>query len=309
MNPLTYHQGQRTVQDEANTRRLADNLAHWNGPVAEFAGGADLILLASFGAEGALCFGALSGSPPLVEMLSDSCLRLLADDQPSLPSGPTGGLAINLGIARRVRLNGALSVGATGAILDLEEAFTLCRKYMAPSLTLGDVPHTGPLARRALALDDGALADAVREAETIFLASASPDGAPDVAHRGGPAGFVDYDSASGRLTWPEYLGDGVFKSAGNVRATARLTLLVPDFATGDAYELVCEDASYENLRASRHERIDALIQDRSPYPVQGVMESRVVAAYRLTALVHPRERVQAARKVTSLDGVHLQAPQ
>jgi hypothetical protein len=146
-------------------------------------------------------------------------------------------------------------------------------------------------------------------AECVFLASASPEGHPDVAHRGGPPGFVTFDPATGLLSWPELLGDGVFKSAGNIRATGYLTLLVPDFDTGDGIELVCEGASYTNYRASRHERLDPLIEDTMPYPIQGTIAATVVEAFHLRGLVHPRRQIERALKVTSCSPVDVQAPQ
>ena len=69
MPPLKYHLGQLAVQTEASTSLVAEQLAHWVGPVAEFAQGADLILLASADADKILSFTVLSGAAPLVEVL------------------------------------------------------------------------------------------------------------------------------------------------------------------------------------------------------------------------------------------------
>jgi hypothetical protein len=159
-----------------------------------------------------------------------------------------------------------------------------------------------------LHLDDPWLARLLARAETSFLASISPDGGPDVAHRGGPPGFLTLDATNGRLSWPEYVGDGVFKSAGNLGATGAFTLLVPDLETGDGVELV-GDGNYTNLRPERKMRLDALVQHKDPFPVQGVIESRVCAAYRLAGVLSPRQRIDKALKVTSCSTVDEQAPQ
>jgi hypothetical protein len=68
MAALSYHAGQIAVQEEAKTRPVADKLAHWVGPVGEFALGADLFLFATADADGILSFTVLSGDPPLVEV-------------------------------------------------------------------------------------------------------------------------------------------------------------------------------------------------------------------------------------------------
>jgi len=311
MPPLRYHTGQIAVQEEAKTRHVADKLAHWVGPVGEFALGADLLLLATAGTDGILSFMVLSGEPPLVEVAGGSGARLRFP--PSLlPLLQTpvacGGLTISLGQARRARINGQLMPSGGATELAAAETFTLCRKYMAPSLALEERPHLGPVACEPLALDDAWLAGLLAKAETSFLASISPDGGPDVAHRGSPPGFLELDAAARRLTWPEYVGDGVFKSAGNVRATRMMTLLVPDHDSDDGVELVGR-GDYRNIRPERRQRLDALVQHRDPFPIQGVITCEIVRAVRLRQLLHPRQRIEKAIKVTSRSSVDEQAPQ
>jgi len=309
MRPLRYHAGQIAIQDEANTRVLADNLAHWVGPVAEFAAGADLLLFASHAANDHLHFTVLSGGAPMAEAICSSAIAFqLPGDVPILPEGRVGGLAINMERARRVRINGEIRYQAGVPILELEEAFTLCRKYVAAMVALDPTPIAGPASCVSTPADDDGLVAHLASATTMFLASAAPDGAPDVAHRGGPAGFISYDPVKGSITWPEFLGDGVFKSAGNVRATGRCTLLVPDFTTGGAFELLCTAAKYVNHRTSRRERLAPLVQDGRPYPMQGEMTAEVVHVTWLPGLMQPRAAVATRDLVTSRSEVYEQAP-
>jgi hypothetical protein len=307
--PLIYHAGQIAVQEEANTRALADHLAQWVGPVAEFAEQADLFLLTRPGEGGVLRFTILAGPPPMTRVLGPATLGLDIPEGTDLPEGRYGGLAINLSLARRARLNGLLSYGNDGAAFTADETFTLCRKYMAPSIGQGTTVITGPAARAEAPLDSPALQALLARAETSFIASVSPEGGPDVAHRGGPPGFISFDPATGLLTWPELLGDGVFKSAGNVRATGVFTLLVPDIETGEAFELVAERATYVNERTSRKQRLDALVQERDHFPTQGVISATVTSVSHLTGALHPRTRIEKALKYTSCSPVHEQAPQ
>lgn len=322
MAPLTYHAGQRAVQAEAKTSHVADKLAHWIGPVAEFARGADLFVLATANTDGTLGFSALSGAAPLAEVFDPLDGRTRQDDEAERVrlrfraelappvSEPTacGGLVISLASARRARINGQLMPYAATSELVAEETFTLCRKYVAPSLPLADLPHLGPHARKPLPLDDPWLNSVLARAETAFLATISPDGGPDVAHRGGPPGFLAFNAAERRLTWEEFIGDGVFKSAGNIRETAAMTLLVPDLASGDGVELVGR-ATYHNLRTGRNQRQEPLEQHRTAYPVQGIMTCTIDYVLHLHGLMQPREPMGAAIKVTSCSTVDEQAPQ
>ena len=305
--PLQYHTGQLEVQDEANTRKVAANLSRWVGPVTEFATTADLILLASMSREGVLTFTTLSGAAPLVEIAGPGAVRfpLL---RPSQPEAWTGGLTISLEHARRARLNGCLRSADGGAILEAQEAFTNCRKYVVPSLALAADPFVGPGCREDIDLDDPWLVATIASARTAFLASQSPEGRPDISHRGGEAGFLHLDSAERCLTWQEYVGDGMFKSAGNIRATPIATLLVIEIATGDAAEL-SGTARYETLRTMKQARLDALQQHRDSFPVQGAMTLEVTRVRRLRSVIQPRRLLEGAQGVTSSSPIEEQAPQ
>ena len=309
---IVYHAGQIEVQTEANTRRVAGMLADWVGPVGEFARVADLIVLAMPTSDGGLAFTVASGPAPLVRVEGGVAIRLPLGNactiRSSMPT-PVGGLAVNLGQRRRARINGRLIAASDGEYeLEAREAFTNCRKYIAPSLALETGLHIGPLSRAAIALDDPWLADVLARAETSFLATVSPDGQPDASHRGGPPGFLSLDVRAAQLSWPEYVGDGMLKSAGNVRATGQLTLLAVDLDTGDGVELA-GIGRYETLRSSKRPRLDGLEQHREPFPVQGAMTMDVSRAFRVESVMSPRQRVEKAEKITSCSPVDDQAPQ
>lgn len=310
MKPLAYHAGQLAAQGEAGTTRVAQKLADWVGPVPDFARGADLIVLATPDAGGELRFAVVSGSPPLVQIVEASELRLglppAAGMNVRMPAA-CGALAISLGLARRARVNGTLRLGAVGPELLVTEAFTLCRKYMTPSVALEPALRVGPGLREPVTLDDPWLADLVARAETSFLGSVSPAWMPDVAHRGGRPGFLQFDPATRRLSWTEYVGDGVFKSAGNVRATGTMALLVPDLGSGDGAVLFGR-GEYVTDASARTPREDALVQHRDEFPPQGVMTCAIARAERLRGLLHPRERIARAPRVTSRSTVPEQKP-
>lgn len=310
MPPLQYHIGQRSIQTEANATVVADRLAEWVGPVVEFAMGADLVLLATQQNDKTLRFTVLSGASPLVDAEDDPAISIRFPEglKKFIPAGTRcGGLVINLSRARRSRINGVVSHRTNAAELVGEETFTLCKKYMAPSISLEETPHIGPESRKEIKLDDPWVVALVRKAETSFLASISPGGGPDVAHRGGPPEFLKFDPATRTLTWTEYLGDGIFKSAGNIRATGIFTLLVPDFENGDGVELVGRGA-YTNIRTTRKQRVDPLLQDKEQFPVQGTMTCTIQSAFQLKSVLHPRKRIEKVQRVTSRSTVVEQAP-
>jgi len=61
----------------------------------------------------------------------------------------------------------------------------------------------------------------------FFLATADADGHPDCSFKGGPPGFVSI-AAPDLLVFPDYDGNGMFKSLGNIRSNPNVGLLFID---------------------------------------------------------------------------------
>ena len=76
-------------------------------------------------------------------------------------------------------------------------------------------------ARTAFTPDDAAFIEA---AIYFFLATADDQGRPDCSFKGGPPGFVRVTGPS-ELAFPDYDGNGMFKSLGNLGVNANVGLL------------------------------------------------------------------------------------
>ena len=64
----------------------------------------------------------------------------------------------------------------------------------------------------------------IENAHYFFLATADAEGRPDCSFKGGAAGFVRV-TAPDELTFPDYDGNGMFKSLGNVLVNPHVGLL------------------------------------------------------------------------------------
>lgn len=64
----------------------------------------------------------------------------------------------------------------------------------------------------------------IESAEYFFLATADAEGRPDCSFKGGPAGFARV-TAPGELAFPDYDGNGMFKSLGNIAVNPGVGLL------------------------------------------------------------------------------------
>lgn len=68
----------------------------------------------------------------------------------------------------------------------------------------------------------------IESLEFFFLATSTPIGQPDCSFKGGPPGFVRV-LAPDLLVWPDYDGNGMFKSLGNIAVNPSVGLLFMRF--------------------------------------------------------------------------------
>jgi predicted pyridoxine 5'-phosphate oxidase superfamily flavin-nucleotide-binding protein len=80
------------------------------------------------------------------------------------------------------------------------------------------------LARTEFTPDDRTFIEGVY---LFFLATADAEGRPDCSFKGGPRGFVRV-TAPDELVFPDYDGNGMFKSLGNIDANPNVGLLFID---------------------------------------------------------------------------------
>jgi len=108
--------------------------------------------------------------------------------------------------------------------------------YHEGSRELQDRFDTRRIADRLADVNVGSeFSDAHREligsAPMFWLATADADGFPDVSYKGGMPGFVRVVGPS-ELAFPNYDGNGMYKSLGNVLVNPRVALLFIRFADG-----------------------------------------------------------------------------
>ena len=68
------------------------------------------------------------------------------------------------------------------------------------------------------------------------LATAHPESGLDASHRGGKPGFVRVENEK-RLVFPDYPGNNMFNSLGNISSYPRAGLLFPDFQSGASLQI------------------------------------------------------------------------
>jgi uncharacterized protein len=264
-----FHAGERALQSHAGLRDKIEQIGrvivrdHMPDQHRELFEKLPFVLIGSLDEAGQPWASILVGRPGFVHTPDARRLRLRARPAAADPlaanlavDAPVGLLGIELPTRRRNRANGLVrAIDAEGFEIEVRQSFGNCPKYIqarspsaiAPPESLAE-PHpvwheAGPLSARARAL--------IGAADTFFIASASGQphaaGAPpgraegvDVSHRGGKPGFVRvHDEAGGAgervsvLTVPDFTGNFLFNTLGNLLVRPAAGLLFVDFDGGD----------------------------------------------------------------------------
>jgi predicted pyridoxine 5'-phosphate oxidase superfamily flavin-nucleotide-binding protein len=216
-----------------------------------------LLFVATLDDEGRPWASVLTGPPGFVSSPNAKILRVQArpvqaDPLSSnlSPGASMGALGIELHTRRRNRANGIVrSIGSSSFELDVRESFGNCPKYIQARALRGFEPTRSSERTRTEGhrLSSRAL-EIVRGADTFFIATVAPAGSTgdafttlDISHRGGRPGFVrpseEEEERQTVLTFPDYVGNFLFNTIGNLEIEPRAALLFIDFERGDVLQL------------------------------------------------------------------------
>ena len=216
----------------------------------------------------------LSGPPGFMNAAEENLLGLNAWPDPGDPlhshirdGASIGGLGIELSTRRRNRINGRIEncVIGEGFSIRVQQSFGNCPKYIqARNERPRHCPRRAPECRTASHLGDSE-AGFIAGADTFFIASRSAqldqeDSSQglDVSHRGGRPGFVRVVSPT-ELCFPDFSGNLLFNTLGNLAVDARAGLLFIDFQSGAMLHVIgrariCWDVP-ETARSAGVERL------------------------------------------------------
>ena len=249
-----YHPGERALQEQfggratalARARAISDRIP---AAASAFIAGQRGCVLAWAGPDGAPWAVFLVGpagfamaTPDLrgLEILLSGATQVLEQVPPysGLREGERiGVLFIDLATRRRLRVNGRiLALRDRRAMrIAVEQAYPNCPRYIQRRrLVTTPADPQMPRIERGQGLTER-IATWVAGADTLFVASAGPDGALDASHRGGAPGFVRL--REGVLQIPDYPGNGMFNTLGNLALNPLAGLAFPDFERGFQLQL------------------------------------------------------------------------
>lgn len=241
-----YHEGELAVQERAGEIAIAQR----NGGVIadRIMGGAipflaqqRFVAVGAADAEGRMWATMLFGTAGFISTVDGSAVeirRALAHDVSlsaisDLREGAQLGLlAINLGTRQRLRVNGTIE-RATDAelVVAVSEAYPNCPKYIQRRQVADIDESLLPDPAQRDDQIDAARAGILDRADTLFVATRHEQRGADASHRGGRPGFIQrVDDLTLRI--PDYQGNSMFNTFGNLLLDDRAGITVPDFGGG-----------------------------------------------------------------------------
>lgn len=206
-----------------------------------------MAILSSRGAPGQRWASILFGNPGFLEPSDGRALAIAVDPNQNDLTDPfwenlnsdehIGVLVIDLQSRRRLRINGTGHVANGVLNLRVEESYGNCPKYITRRDLRIEPRESAPRKAALLGSTLGeAQASLLRETDVLFLATGHPQRGADASHRGGNPGFVQViDAKTVRI--PDYSGNSLFNTLGNLLVDAHFGMLVPDFQCGTALQL------------------------------------------------------------------------
>lgn len=245
---LGYHPGELAVQRLAGVTGQAARLAgmvgagELTGGLAQFLAGRTFAALSARDRDGTPWVSPLIGEPGFLEAAGPTTLRVhhrfpQADPLHEVaPGQPVGLVVMEFANRRRARINGTLLArDGDGLTIGVEQAYGNCPQYIHSRRTVATTSvDDGPAVARTT-LDEADIA-LIGAANTFFLGTYHPTHGSDASHRGGTPGFVRVED-DGTLWWPDYPGNNMFNSLGNLAENPEAALLFVDFTTGTALHL------------------------------------------------------------------------
>lgn len=269
-----FHDGELAVQAMAgeqlvgrqNGQMIKDSI--FKG-AAVFLQTQSLLIASTTGVDGRVWCSFLTGEPGFIYVMSESELTIMSRPPKCDPilqhlkSNPEIGLlAIDFSRRIRMRVNGkGIWDGERRLTINVEQVYGNCPKYIQKR----SLQPSGGYRRTEQMVDHSPVLDVkhqewIGKADTFFIGSVSSGGKMDASHRGGPPGFVKVvDDRT--LLIPDYFGNSMYNTLGNIYSNPSTGLLFIDFNGGHTLQLTGRaEIIWDRTEAARFPGAERLIR-------------------------------------------------
>jgi len=196
-------------------------------------------VLSSADKDGRVWASLVAGAPGMIAVRGSNTIALVrANVGTELPlsdvlANPQVGLiAIDFSRRIRVRVNGHASVDPDGSLtIAVDQLYGNCSQYIQKRIVEGASDQSANFSVMPGEMLSDSQRELIERADTFFIASRHPELGADASHRGGKPGFVQVTSPT-TLSFPDYSGNNMFNTLGNLAVNPAVGLLFVDFASG-----------------------------------------------------------------------------
>lgn len=243
-----FHSGELAVQQRMGQTEMAGHVgrsirADIPAVAASFLAEQPMVVIAAADDAGRLWASELIGPPGFVHALDADTIAVDARPTTGDPlrealthPARIGMIALQPQRRRRMRVNGAATAAGLGLRIATEQVYANCPKYITRRHIESYQPDIEPPSPRRSTELDASQQATITAADAFFVATADTEGNADASHRGGNPGFLQVLSPT-RLRWPDYRGNSMFMTLGNIEVNPRCGILVPDWTTGGTLQL------------------------------------------------------------------------
>ena len=246
---MKFHSGEIAVQERAGVRDIANDVGegiveHLPPGVIQFLERRQMAVIGTIDSRGRVWASVVTGDPGFIEAVDDRTLRIAARVSPGDPlvgnlttEGHVALFAPDFVNSRRVRVNGRGVIKDGAIFITTDEVYGNCRRYLQERIFAGTrrtrAPEQAASAGSALTASQQ---EQISRADTFFIATDKPERGADVSHKGGNPGFVRVLDAH-LIAFPDYNGNSMFNTLGNLTDNPRAGLLFIDFDSGATLQL------------------------------------------------------------------------
>jgi uncharacterized protein len=246
---MRFHSGEIAVQKRAGVRDIAEDVGegiadHLPPGASDFLGRRQMAVLGTVDNRGNVWASVVTGDPGFIETVDDRTLKIAtptsAGDLLGRNLATEGHVALfapDFVSSRRVRVNGRGVIKGGAIVITTDEVYGNCRRYLQERIFVGSrqTPAANPTASVSADLS-ASQQEQISQADTFFIATDNPERGADVSHKGGNPGFVRVLDAR-HIAFPDYNGNSMFNTLGNVTVNPHAGLLFIDFDSGRTLQL------------------------------------------------------------------------
>lgn len=246
-----FHSGERAVHNMLGVQKIANTASTMIQPIMTkkfmtFLNGRNSFMISSMDEKGRVWSSFLAGKEGIIQAVECDLIKInvgINEGDPLftniLHNKEIGIIVIHFASRIRIRINGSVVNKFSDGSFEVktEQVFGNCPKYIqARNFTYNETAVGGTKQfNKQYALNEKQQ-ELISQADTFIIASSSSEGKLDISHRGGMPGFIHIISEQ-KIVFPDYSGNMLFNTLGNIIENPNVGLLFFDFVNGDTLQL------------------------------------------------------------------------